>query len=322
LAWSPDGRWLAAGDEGATLTIMGPAESVTETWLPGRATAVVWPDRAEVAVAAGLGAIVVDAGGRMVAHYVMHPGRVNDVAWDPVGGDLLVASAGGIRFYDPAGSGIDPVAIAPSPGTVLSLAVSPGGELVAGGRLDGCVIVWHLDGGTAQELTGSEGGVEHLSWRCDGRQLAVAACGELTVWSLDEGQVLEEGLIHCPVIGGPRGAPRLRTLAPLAGMGRPRGGGCDLGCRPPRAARFRHQPRRGRYCAGLASLRGPHRSRYGAGVGGLSRASVTTGPSGPALAPGRWRAASTGQPAGWLCPRKRPVRLSTRDPWETWLIAA
>jgi WD40 repeat protein len=220
LAWSPDGQWLAVGHHGATLAIMGAGSRVTELSLPAWATAVAWcPERGEVAVGAGLAAMVAEPCGRVVAEYPMHPGRVNDVAWDAAGGDLLVASVGGIRFYDPSGSGIDPVAVAPSPGTVLRLAVSPCSELVAGGRLDGCVVVWKLEGGSAQELTGSEGGVEHVSWRCDGRRLAVAAYDELTVWPLVDGEVLQEGLVHCPVAGGPAGAVAFAPSSPLLAWG-------------------------------------------------------------------------------------------------------
>lgn len=114
MAWSSDGRWLAVGDHGSTLTIMGPKGLVVETPLAGWASAAAWaPDRAEVAVAAGLGVTVVDASARLTAEYPMHPGRVNDVAWHPASGDLLVASVGGIRFYDPGAPGMEPTALAP-----------------------------------------------------------------------------------------------------------------------------------------------------------------------------------------------------------------
>lgn len=219
LAWCPDGRRLALGRQDGRVSIAGRSGKGKLTRLRGWAESLAWaPDRRSVAAAAGFDASVIGLDGRILAEYPFHPGWVNDVAWDKTSGELMVATAGGVRFYDPAVSGSKPAGAAPSTGTVLALAPSPNGRLVAAGLLDSC-LVWRMSDGSCTDLTGSEGAVEHLSWRSDGGRLAVGAHDELTIWSVVEDKITAEGRVNCEGTDGCPGGIGFHPSLPLVAWG-------------------------------------------------------------------------------------------------------
>jgi WD40 repeat protein len=202
VKWSFEGKHLAAGGRDGTLGIWQGGSARSLVALGRWVAAISWrPDRPVLAAAAGSDVYILDAAGSGKGAHLLHPGYVNDVAWER-SGDLMAASVGGISFYDPDETGRGPSAFAASSGTILKLALSPDGELLAGGKSNGAVVIWQLEGGPGTVLTGSSGGVELLSWSSDGRRLAVAAIDELTIWNCRDGEILAEGLVHCPVPGG------------------------------------------------------------------------------------------------------------------------
>lgn len=202
LKWSLDGELLAAGARDGTLVICQQGSVRCLKNLGRWASAISWAKhRPWFAVAAGPNVYVLDEAGSICAEYLMHPGYVNDVAWED-SGHLLTASVGGIRFYEPESSYRSPVAFAASTGSILKIAQPFAGALIAAGKSNGCVVVWNVEGGSGTVLSGSDGAVEHLSWSPDGRRLAVAASDELTIWRCRGGEMVTEEMISCPVTPG------------------------------------------------------------------------------------------------------------------------
>ncbi|MGQ0678680.1 MAG: hypothetical protein ACT4OM_03320 [Actinomycetota bacterium] len=223
IGWSADGAWLAAGGRQGRLDMWEQGMWRRTLHLGRWAGALAWAsDRPLLAVAAGPDVYVVDSEGKVRAEYLLHPGYVNDVAWEPCGA-LMAASVGGISFYDPGQPGSQPVSFAPSTGSVIRLAQSPDGEMLAGGKSNGSVVVWKVEGGAGTVLTGSEGAVEHLSWSPDGRSLAVAALDELTIWRRQDEEIVSEGLARCPVVDGHPGGVRFHPWRDVLAWGGPDG---------------------------------------------------------------------------------------------------
>lgn len=213
-AWSPDGRGVAVGGQDAMVSVA--SRTGVRRWSTGCRDwvgALAW-GRKGLAAAAGPDVVVLAEDGGLVADYPLLPGHVNDLAWDDRTGHLAVALRSGVHWYDPPRPGL--AASVASVGTVLSLAPSPDGTVLAGGKLNGAVVLWTVSTGRGIVLSGYRGGVRRLSWRADGAQLAVAAHGETSVWSLRDGRPNGEpiGLLELqPAAGGLGFHPYLDLLA-------------------------------------------------------------------------------------------------------------
>lgn len=206
LEWSATGEHLAIGRRDGSLHLLG-AKGLKRVDLGGWISSARWaPGRPVVAATAGQDIYLVHLDGRVLKRYPLEAGFANEVAWSQDGEELMVAGPGGVRFYATEIEESEPASKAPSTGTVLTLKLSPDGRLLAAGKLNGSVDVWNLATGVATTLSGSEGGVQFLSWSSDGSLLAVAAFDELTVWQISEGEFSAEGLTHLPVPDGPPGA--------------------------------------------------------------------------------------------------------------------
>lgn len=75
-------------------------------------------------------------------------------------------------------------------GKVLSLALSPGGELVASASWDGRVGLWPLDGGVPTFLTGHGSNVNDVVFTADGSGLySASADGSIRFWDVESAQL-------------------------------------------------------------------------------------------------------------------------------------
>jgi WD40 repeat protein len=206
VAFSPDGKWIAAGGLPSAEGVMGlvhptvtsplpagklwDAESGKQAWVirhPGLVSGVAFsPDGRRLATAGGDGvARIWDAvSGKELLALHGHSSRIHAVAWYPDGRALATASADQTaRVWD--GADGKPLRVyrghaAP----LLSVAVSPDGRTLATAGADNAVKLW--DGTQDQEarsFTFPHEEVVSLAFEPGADRLAVGAHG-LTVWDV------------------------------------------------------------------------------------------------------------------------------------------
>ena len=188
LAWSPDGRRIAAGSDGGVRVwdaVTG--ENVLSLEYGRWVLSVAWsPDGSRIATASGDGGVRVwDAvtGEELLSLERGH--WVDLVAWSPDGSRIATGSAVGVRVWD-AVTGEELLSLGYGRG-VESVAWSPDGSRIATGSDDG-VRVW--DAVTGEELLSLEHGsrVESVAWSPDGKRIATASGDGVRVWDAVTGE--------------------------------------------------------------------------------------------------------------------------------------
>ncbi|MFD7639273.1 hypothetical protein ACFV4P_01335 [Kitasatospora sp. NPDC059795] len=208
VAFSPDGRVLAAADSGGEIRLW----SLTG---PGRPTPIgeplsgpAHPVRSVAFAADGRTLAAADAGGEVRLWNVADPGRpaqlgaplavsakeASTVAFSPDGHTLAVGSADSeVRLWDvtdpgrPAGLG-DPLAGPAYP--VLAVAFSRDGRTLAAASADHAVHRWNVSTPRnalplGRPLTGTDGAVNALAFSPDGHTLAAGSVeGTVDLWNL------------------------------------------------------------------------------------------------------------------------------------------
>lgn len=152
-AWSPDGRYIATGDQ----------DSTVHFW-------------------------VVDSGDDlMMSGYAR---KVRELSWDERGRWLATGGGPEVTVWNTAGdgpAGTRPVTLPGHDAPVTAVAFQPRGAWLASGGADGRVVIWHP--GHTRKLVGawaSSHPVSQLAWAGGGRELFVgAADGRLTCLAID-----------------------------------------------------------------------------------------------------------------------------------------
>jgi WD40 repeat protein/tRNA A-37 threonylcarbamoyl transferase component Bud32 len=159
VAWSPDGRRVAAAAAGGTVRL--------------------WPRDAAMAMHPQPG-IVLEG----------HDAEVWAIAWSPDGSRVATASADGTaRIWD-ATTGAELLRLAGHRGVVYAVAFAAGGEHLATGGRDGTARVWDARSGAERRtLGGLEGTVYSVCFSPDGGTLATAAQdGLVRLWDASTGE--------------------------------------------------------------------------------------------------------------------------------------
>ncbi|MEW4568982.1 serine/threonine-protein kinase [Tautonia sp. JC769] len=193
VAWSPDGRSIAAGGGLLDPTVRvwdagtGALRASLESDEAGGTFDVAWaPDSRRLATAHASGAVLVwDAGdGGELARFDQEGQEARAVAWAPDGRRLASAGGGGvIRVVDPS-SGRVLVRCPGHGGAVRGLAWSPDGWRLASAGEDRTVRLWDASIGSAiVTLRGHQRGVNAVAWGPDALRLASAGDdGRVKVW--------------------------------------------------------------------------------------------------------------------------------------------
>ena len=218
LAVSPDGRTIAtAGQDGHVLLWSAADGEVTQTLSLGRGWVehVVWsPDGRWLAASLSRHVHVFDAEGQQVWRSEAHPSTVSALAWSG-GQELATACYGQVAFFD-VSSGETNQKLEWK-GSLVSMALSPDGDIVACGSQDNTVHFWRRSSGLDSMMSGYPGKPSVLAFDHTGLLLATGGSAAPMVWSFegDGPEGTQPGVLdfHVQPITALSFAPRRRRLA-------------------------------------------------------------------------------------------------------------
>ncbi|MBC8070662.1 MAG: WD40 repeat domain-containing protein [Deltaproteobacteria bacterium] len=178
-----DGERIASSGQDASARMWGrDGELLCE--LPGGAgwvEQVVWdPLGARLATAAGRTVRVWDRSGAPVLETAPMASTATGVAWHPDASSLAMTCYGGVYIW-PVVPGATPRHLQWK-GSLISLAWSPNGKVIASGSQDKSVHFWRLANGKDSEMTGYAFKPRALAWDSDSTMLATAGDAAVTVW--------------------------------------------------------------------------------------------------------------------------------------------
>lgn len=192
LAWHPKQNELATGGQDGAVRLWraegGGAGGVLVMSEPGAwVEHLAWsPDGATLAASAGkvlrLWAHTPDAAPSLVGEVPAHKTTVSGLAWMPVGSGVLSACYGGAWLWK-VGSD-KPLRSFPYDGALLSIAVSPSGEYLASGNLDGSVHLFRTDSEQNWHMSGYPMKVTSVRFDHNGLNLFTSAGPALVAWSM------------------------------------------------------------------------------------------------------------------------------------------
>ena len=176
LAWSPDGRRLAAASAAGPVALFSGEDGASRIDLPGHdggSNAVAWQPGSELLATGGQDGTVKlwdGAAGQHVATASLGRSWVEHLAWRPGGAAPALAAAAGRKFsyIGPDGSTLRSFPDAPK--TVTAVAWQPTGASAAVAYFGG-VCLWGAEGDAPAKEYAYGNGIQALAWSPDGRWL-------------------------------------------------------------------------------------------------------------------------------------------------------
>ncbi|HSK00815.1 MAG TPA: hypothetical protein VK932_06225 [Kofleriaceae bacterium] len=186
IAWRPRSEeLLSTGQDGAVRLWHPPYTSATRLVDPGGAwaDAACWSaDGTQAAVAIGTRARVLSVGGSSVVTGPVES-TIAALGFSPRGKRLGVACYGGVRLFEPATGRL--TRRLDRKGSMISLAFSPDGGVVACGCQDRSVHFWRIASGKDARMSGYPAKPRCVAFTHDGRWLATSGDATLCLWPFD-----------------------------------------------------------------------------------------------------------------------------------------
>jgi WD40 repeat protein len=175
IAFAPDGKTLAAAPQDQTVRLLDVATKKQKNGLTGQR-----PVRSVVITPDGRTVITGHVGGKL-SWWEAATGKQLHAAEQPPGGPLLALTRDGSKLYAVGGHRLLVWEVArrrrlagplkPFAEVPVSMALSPGGNLLATGSSSGTIALWDLKTGRASRLEGHRGEVVSLAFTPDGKRL-------------------------------------------------------------------------------------------------------------------------------------------------------
>lgn len=186
LAWHPRKELLlTTGQDGAVRLWESPFTAGTEVVPPGD----TWADHAcwsadgeHAAVALGARATVLGAA-RAAVDTEPVASTVAGLAFTPSGKSLGVACYGGVTLFAPQSG--KPTRRLDWRGSMISIAFSPDGSVVACGCQDHSVHFWRIASGKDAQMSGYPAKPRRISFSHDGQWLATSGDATISLWPFD-----------------------------------------------------------------------------------------------------------------------------------------
>ena len=187
VEWSPRRQVLATAGQDGCARLYDPWGKELAL-LPGTAACVdhvAWaPDGEKLATASGRVVCIWNALGALAWKTDPHEGTVTGVAWNRRSTELMTACYGGVQLFRVTPE--QKTRRFPWPGSLISLALSPSGSVLACGTQDRSVHFWRLSTGQDSEISGFPSKPRALAWDVHGKLLATSGDTTVNVWPFEE----------------------------------------------------------------------------------------------------------------------------------------
>ena len=217
----PEGHTFAtAGQDGNVLIWKSRKGEISKVLELGKGWAehLKWsPDGSFLAVVFSRYVYVFDGDGQEIWRSDEHPSTVSAIAWS-TSKELATACYGRVSFFDVLRDHVNQKL--EWQGSLVSMALSPDGDIVACGSQDNSVHFWRRSTEQDAEMTGYPGKPVQLAFDQTGTLLATGGSDRVTVWSFDgngpEGTIPGELTIHAEPISSLAFSHREMLLASSA----------------------------------------------------------------------------------------------------------
>lgn len=186
LAVSPDGARLATVGQDGQLALWNMADGrlhrrmvVASGWVEHASWS---PGGEHLAVSSGRVVTIFSSDGERIWSSKDHPSTVSALGW-VAEKELATACYGRVTFFDI--SRVEESQRLEWQGSLVSLALSPDGNIVACGSQDNSVHFWRRSSGQDSMMSGYASKPSALAFSTDGLLLATSGGTDITVWSFD-----------------------------------------------------------------------------------------------------------------------------------------
>lgn len=185
VRYSPDGKFIASsGQDGKAHIYECTNYKKLATIDHGDAWVehIAWHQQSDcILTAAGKQLKLSAVDGSLIRQFDDHKSTIADVSWNPVAPDLFATSSyNGARLWNLKQT--THKRFFEWKGSLLNIAYSPNGKVLAAGCQDGAAHIWLLPSGEDLFMNGYPTKVRELSWDSSSRYLATGGGAEVIVW--------------------------------------------------------------------------------------------------------------------------------------------